>query len=100
MNAGPRHRRCSQSRKDSKFQGVHRLAAGEGQGRHVSPRRQVWMRTKISWKYACRLRSDRRFGTFPSELIRLRMWLVSLRTTEAALESTGVYAPGLAAVSR
>ena len=35
--------------------------------------------------------SRRRFGTFTADLIKLRMWLVSLRVTEAAMESTGTY---------
>lgn len=33
----------------------------------------------------------RRFATFTHDLIRLRMWLVSLRVTEVAMESTGTY---------
>jgi transposase len=33
----------------------------------------------------------RRFATFTSDLIRLRMWLVSLKATEVAMESTGLY---------
>jgi len=33
----------------------------------------------------------RRFGTFTADLIQLRMWLVSLRVTDAAMESTGTY---------
>ena len=33
----------------------------------------------------------KRFGTFRQDLIRLRMWLGSLRVTEVALESTSTY---------
>src|SRR5262249_22838187 len=33
----------------------------------------------------------RRFATFTSDLIRMRMWLVSLKTTDVAMESTGTY---------
>ena len=89
MNAGTRPRRFSQAsigwRQEMDMEAVYRRCAGldvhkdvievcvlPPAGQSGSPQR-------------------RRFATFTSDLIRLRMWLVSLKATEVAMESTGLY---------